>query len=216
MISFLIFLISSAFATACYVRGKHTAACLKDYPFTVLQQWARSVDQDLLTKGLGAAALCLGLPICVSLSRPSDVSVSESSLRVPASHRPREKAHFRDPLKIGTKLVQTGLKKSQITSYSIYASDGFFFKQLSFSQNALTQPVSFFNFVANCVFYWTKQNFLKFAGFLLSDGFTLCAVSIWRWMSQLTGAPEWLEWQILIPANRSHQTFESNYVKRSF
>lgn len=42
--------------------------------------------------------------------------------------------------------MQTGLKKSQIISYSIYASDGSFFKQLSFRQNALTQPVSIFFF----------------------------------------------------------------------
>lgn len=55
------------------------------------------MDQNLLTKGLGATALCLCVPICVSLSRPSDVSVFGSRLGVPASHRSREKAQFRDP-----------------------------------------------------------------------------------------------------------------------
>lgn len=33
------------------------------------------MDQDLLTKGSGATALRLCVPICVSLSRPSDISI---------------------------------------------------------------------------------------------------------------------------------------------
>lgn len=49
---------------------------------------------------------------------------------VPASHRSREKAHFRDPLKkkkTCTTLVQPGLKKSQIIPCSTCATDEGFF-----------------------------------------------------------------------------------------